>query len=663
MSIGDGTERRSSMRHPIVRIVGLAVLASGSLVPLVNPPPLVAGGPLETFDISAGAPSPIPGQIAARVIGIRWDPRCIPVNYRMNNTLDPIPNPLGAPVLSLADATTSLSASMNTWNAIKTSFIHMQIAGTVANPGVRRFDTVNEQTFRTAPGAGFIASSPSTALTADSTFVDGDDLDGDGDSDVSGAISTCGDVDADGDVEFPAGDYPAGTILDNDVQYNAALLRFTTLDTAADTTTTSVDLQGVAVHELGHSHGLAHVLNNQVSESDGTPATMFPFIDTGDPASEVAIRSLDTDDVAWSSFFYQEGSAASGPAALQAGDFPFRFAFGRIEGEVEHGVLGQPVAGASVSATNTFSGELEVTGYSGTTQLSFNPVTGGLSLVDAAFNILDGRYRLPLPLGLYDVGIEAVDGAPVAAASISFTTQIGQLLGQQNFNEEFYNGRREAAIERSPAQSLPVLGIPGVGIGGVDFVTNVDVRVARFGTQDFVGFTGAAPNSYYAVAFPAADIVAADPGTGLAFHSGLFRNALADASQVAIWAQAQLTTCSVTGSTATVDLASPLRQDTVFVGQDTDFAPFYFRNPVALGAEVLDGIGNGSITHLCLVLQLPAAPFPGVSGLPPFIGLDGGVASNDVPIAGLSFTSPDGVTFTASATFNFLFALVVSPLS
>ena len=61
---------------------------------------LRAGGALESVDITAGTPSPIPGHILARVIGIRWDARSIPVQYRMNNTLDPIPNPLGPAFLS-----------------------------------------------------------------------------------------------------------------------------------------------------------------------------------------------------------------------------------------------------------------------------------------------------------------------------------------------------------------------------------------------------------------------------------------------------------------------------------------------------------------------------------------------------------------------------------
>ena len=54
-----------------------------------------AGGPFESFDITGAGPSPIPGHVLARVIGIKWDARTIPVPYRINNTLDPIPNPLG----------------------------------------------------------------------------------------------------------------------------------------------------------------------------------------------------------------------------------------------------------------------------------------------------------------------------------------------------------------------------------------------------------------------------------------------------------------------------------------------------------------------------------------------------------------------------------------
>src|SRR4030095_14761972 len=137
-----------------------------------------------------------------------------------------------------------------------------------------------------------IAACPPVSLIEDSQLENGDDIDGDGDSDVSSAITSAADVDSDGDTEFPAGFYKAGTILDNDVQFNTngtpttgSGLRFTVADAAVDTTVRSVDLMAVAVHEFGHSLGLSHTLDNQVSDTDGTGTTMFPFIDTGDPAS------------------------------------------------------------------------------------------------------------------------------------------------------------------------------------------------------------------------------------------------------------------------------------------------------------------------------------------------------------------------------------------
>jgi hypothetical protein len=71
---------------------------------LANVITALAGGALETIDTTGNMPSPIPGQLVAKLVGIKWDVRSIPVKYSMNNTLDPIPNPLGAPVLTLAQA-------------------------------------------------------------------------------------------------------------------------------------------------------------------------------------------------------------------------------------------------------------------------------------------------------------------------------------------------------------------------------------------------------------------------------------------------------------------------------------------------------------------------------------------------------------------------------
>src|SRR4029453_7006064 len=139
------------MMKKIVSTCLSVLLVSGTALPAF------AGGALESFDITAGTPSPIAGQIIANVIGIKWDARSIPVKYSMNTTLDPIPNPLGAPALTLAQAQAALQRSFDAWNKIPTSYIESNITGTTKNPGVVGFDMVNELSFTTAPGFTAIA--------------------------------------------------------------------------------------------------------------------------------------------------------------------------------------------------------------------------------------------------------------------------------------------------------------------------------------------------------------------------------------------------------------------------------------------------------------------------------------------------------------------------
>lgn len=647
------------MMRNIMTKVSLAVLLAASLAA-----PAFAGGALEQIDVTGNVPSPVPGFIDGTLIPIHWDTRCLPIQYRVNNTQNPIPNPLGPAFLTVADATTALQAAMNSWNQIPTSYIDMKIVGTVANLGNRGFDMKNELTFRTAAGFAAIASSPSVSLVEDSFFLDGDFLDNDADPDVSAAITTCADVDGDGDIEFPAGFYKAGTILENDVQFNVKAsngLRFTTNPAAADIITRSVDLECTAVHELGHSHGLSHVADNNKSATDGDGTTMFPFIDTSDPAAELQARSIGSDDIAWSSYYYPEGSAASGPAALQAGDVAFNSAYGLITGTVTHGVLDQAIAGASVAAYSRDTGEFVAAGFSGTVVLLVDPGTGALFLSgDPAHDIPNGNFVIPVPKGNYDVYVEALDGNPVPGPNVSLSAQVGGLYGLLNFPEEYWNGNKEGAIEVRSGESKNVHVNEGEVQTGIDIVTNREINISNFGTRDFVGFTGAPGGRYYAVRIPASQIMAIAPGEDIYIHAAAFETLLADASVVPMFAQATLATGSVTGATATVNLADPLETTSSFLAADNDFAPFYFKNPHELGKRVKREIEKGRITDLFLVLRLPQAPFPGVSGFPTFIGLDGGVAVNDVPIFGLSYTSDDGVNFNQVANFNFRFQLIVS---
>jgi hypothetical protein len=521
---------------------------------------------------------------------------------------------------------------------------------------------INELTFRTSAGFNAIASSPSTNLIQDATFVNGDDIDGDGDSDVSDQITVATDVDGDGDIEFPAGTYKAGTILDNDVQFNTKAsngFRFTVDPAQADTNTRSVDLKCTATHEFGHSLGLSHTLDNQISATQGDGSTMYPFIDTGDPTAELSQATLSADDIAWASFTYPEGSAASGPGAIQPGDVPFTDVYGLITGELRHGVLNQPIAGGMVYAINRDTGERLVSSFTGTANLSFNPANGGLFFVPTiADAIPNGNFVIPVPKGNYSVGVEATDGLPVAAANISFRTQIGNFFGEQNFMEEFYNNQSEGAIEVDPGDAKNVHVNNGQITGGVNITTNSVFTLAPFGALTNIGFINAPAGGFiYAVQFPAAEITALNGGNPTLLQTGQFLTTVVDASVPVVFAKASLVRGVVNpDTTATLDLANPLATSITFLAQDTDFAPFYFKNPIDLSATVRAGIADGSIQNLFLVLQTPPAPFAGVSNQPPLIGL-----STQAPIRGRSFLSTNGgLTFTRRNDLNFMFSLTAS---
>jgi hypothetical protein len=112
-----------------------------------------------------------------------------------------------------------------------------------------------------------------------------------------------------------------------------------------------------------------------------------------------------------------------------------------------------------------------------------------------------------------------------------------------------------------------------------------------------------------------------------------------------------------TDGTATINLADPLDQEEGFLGQESDFSPLFARWPRFLAHRIRQGIENGEIQNVFLVLQIPTTtPYPGVSGQPPLIGLNTTGAIN-----GLSFVSSDGgATFTRRIDLNFRFSLVLS---
>jgi hypothetical protein len=650
-----------------------------SFVAAAVPGTTLAGGRLETLDITGHVPSLIDGHVWANVIGMKWDVRCIPVQYRLNAGSGVmvggalmVPNPLGPPVLSMADGMTTLQGALDAWNGIPTSFIDLRITGTIDNPGTVGFDFVNEVTFRTPNDYAFLANSPSITLIEDTTLVHGDDIDGDGDSDVSKEIKVARDADGDGDIELPAGFYKAGTILDNDVQFNTKAsngFRFTVGDEAVDTVFRSVDLFHVALHEFGHSHGLSHSLINQKSATDGSGATMFPASDIRDPADELSFRSLDSDDIAYSSLIYPEGTA-SGPAALQRADVAFDKVYGRITGRMRHGDLREPIAGGHVFAVDAASDTIIAGAYSGTTRYSLDPVTGTLWALtdDTRYNILDGRYELPVPAGTYAIGFEPVDGQPVPFHILNATSEFGTIFGQLAFNEELVwrDSEAEADEHDHRVSGARTFRVKAGKERHVDIRTSRTMNIDDFGTVDFVGYS-VPPGFYYAVAIPATEVTALSQGKPFLIKAAAFHTYPLNRSVVPVFSEAILTTGTFTVDpgppavgTASVDLAEPLARITGFMAQDNDLSPLFFPDPAALGATVRARIATGEIQNLFLVLRVPTTtPFPGISQAPPFIGLDGvpgGV--NDVPINNRSFfSSDDGATFVLDPSFNYRFSL------
>jgi len=625
-----------------------------------------AGGRLDTFKFT-GESNFIPGFEDVEIVGIFWDDRCTSVNY----TVDDIPaNGIAGSLIPASVWAGEMQASFESWNDIPTSYIEMNVVGgpvTLGN-GLRRFDFINELTFETAVGAGFLASSPSTSLQADATVIAGDDIDGDGDSDVfdTGAtsVSSCHDFDADGDIEFPAGDYLAGTILDNDVQYNNRLVtanivwELTPSSTLAGEPQRRTDIQSVAVHEFGHSHGLAHSFINQIAINDGTGSTMFPFIDIDDRFSEEGQRALHDDDIAWSSYIYPEGKTeGDGASAVQLGDIPFQNFYRTIKGSYTQGGFG--VLGGNISATQTgANGRTLVSSYSGLAR-AFSPDGLQVFVGDLTNSVISDQYVLPVPRGTYHLALQALDGDPAATGNISITAQIGGILGQHGYPEEFRSSLAlESAIETSPGQSAAVNAKTKNQVN-INVETNIDVTLRNAGALTNIG-TGAAigvTDVIYAERFSNAAVLAL-LNDGATMTTATFRTGVFDASVVSSWKEAGVYLGRLIPEDGTVKLVSPLFTRTNFIGQDGDSTPLFIANPVTVSANALAALAADPTLDVFAVLEakndFPRADDP----RPPLLGLQ---ATAVGAATGQSFLSVAGGPLNVRTNGNWIVELNFTP--
>jgi len=582
---------------------------------------------------------PVPSQGGALfavlpVEGIFWDERCANVEYTFNSNTAPNAGIAGAQVITAQEAADVVQEGLDRWNENASSFIEMNVTE-VTDLGARPRiggDFINEVTFLTAPGFTALASSPSTSLTADTTFAPGDDLDLDGDSDVFDpaveGINVCSDVDNDGDIEFPAGDYRAGTILDNDVQFSSTVA----WETGA-TAGGGADIDGVSTHEFGHSHGLNHSFLNQISETDGTGSTMFPFIDITDPDAELGSRTLHIDDLAQSAFIYPEGSGTSGLSALQSGDIAFDRAFAIINGEIERGD-GSPVIGANVTAINR-AGDAVADTYSGDSVV-FGDAAGGLfAFPESRVNT---TYTLPVPSrDVYRAALQAVDGSPAAPGNISVHEIIASIVGDTAFPEEFFDRNTETNIEFFPDLAVPFF----VGLNrpqNIEFILNEETIQTNAGASDFIGVgaIGGATSVRYIEVFDRASIVA-QLSAGNIPVSGNFDTGTLDASRVPVFSSVQLALGRIDAD-GLPEIERVIRSDTDFIGQDGDSTPFVFNAPRGLPFQIAAAMRRDPTLEVFLILEgtnLTAGP----SGFPPaFLAFDS-VGAGTVPTVGSSYLS------------------------
>lgn len=364
------------------------------------------------------------------------------------------------------------------------------------------------------------------------------------------------------------------------------------------------------------------------------------------------------DDIAWSSFNYQEGSQSSGIGALQAGDRAFAQDYAVISGEVTRGGAG--VLGASVFAeTANGSRERTVTAVTGTAVvLEF--ADGSLDLAPPEVGVVNGNYQIPLLRGGYRFGLQALDGSPVSGDRVSIVGNIGVMYGQQNFANEFIStNSRETNNETEPGRSRFISALPERPFSDVNFIVNDDVALSVYEDTDFIG-TGLVigqADVIYATRFSNASVLE-QLEAGATLTTATINTGAIDASQVPTFKSVALKTgrLAANGTIADLNPYFAFRQSFGgFFGDSSDDTPFYFDGAQGLSGRLINELRRDPTLDLFIVVETENEFLTGASGLPPLVAVD-----IDGPF-GDSFLSLNGGNLEVVGNLNFGIQLRFTP--
>ncbi len=544
------------------------------------------------------------------VVGVFWDERCASVSYTFN-TSEGVQE--GSPFeIEPNEAADIVQTSMDIWNNNPSSYIEMKIDRRTDLVTRQRIggDFVNEVRFGRALGRVGVSietdvpsSSHSTTLIEDTTFLVGEDLDQDGDSDVFDpeieGVNNCTDIDDDGDVEFPAGFYRTGTILDNDVVFSDQVIW------QPNFLGVGYDLGSFALQEFGHAQGLAHSTINQISSAKGTGSVMFPHHERASPEHLIDHQRLHIDDLAASAFLYPEGGGTEPISEIQPGDVPFSTAYSVLSGTVTD-KDGNNILSAAISAKRNPGHAYASMAFSGRSVV-FEGGEFGTNFVFPE-SVIDSSFSIPVPANQsYTLEIEALDDDPVSAFDVNYQSIFAWNLGHTEFPQETYDSR-DSVFEINPSRSR-IFTVGAEHITGIDFVLNNEIvqrnyALASVGT---ISDNTSVNSIRFAEKFDRDDIKARLARGDVLFAGGVHTRLERNDTEIFSFSQGALALGRI-DENGNADIRRIFGSRRDLLAEDNDVTTILFSTPADLRNQIDDAFDRFPQAELFFILDMDTIP-------------------------------------------------------